>query len=207
MAEMPSFYAKDEYDLAGFAVGVVEKRKIIDGSAIKTGDVLVGIASSGLHSNGFSLVRKVLLEQCRLSLGKKIAGTGRTLGEALLEPTLIYVKPVLDIIRRFRVHGMAHITGGGLIGNIPRILPPQCRALIRKKSWSEPPIFSFLREKSGIAEMEMLKTFNCGIGLVLVVRRRDADAVTARLRSHRCTSYIIGEITGRPKGGRPIIIT
>jgi len=206
MAEMPSFYAKNEYDLAGFAVGVVEERKIIDGSAIKTGDVLVGIASSGLHSNGFSLVRKVLLEQCRLRLGKKIAGTGRPLGEELLEPTLIYVRPVLDIIRKFRVHGMAHITGGGLIGNIPRILPSHCRALIRKKSWTEPPIFSLLREKSGIAEMEMLKTFNCGIGMVLVVPRRDADAVRSRLRSHRCTAYTIGEITERPKGGKPIVI-
>jgi len=101
---------------------------------------------------------------------------------------------------------MAHITGGGLIGNIPRMLPPQCRAIIRKKSWTEPPIFSLLRERSGIAEMEMLKTFNCGIGMVLVVPRRDADAVRSRLRSHRCTASIIGEITGRPKGGKPIVI-
>ena len=160
-----------------------------------------------MHSNGYSLVRKVLLEQCRLSLGKKIAGTGRTLGEELLVPTRIYVKPVLDIIRKFRVHGMAHITGGGLIGNIPRILPPRCRALIRKKSWAEPPIFSLLREKSGIAEMEMLKTFNCGIGMALAVPRRDADAVKSLLRSHRCTAYTIGEIIERPKGGKPIVIT
>ncbi len=126
----------------------------------------------------------------------------------MLEPTIIYVKPVLDIIRKFRVHGMAHITGGGLVGNIPRILPPHCRAIIRKKSWTEPPIFSLLREKSGIAEMEMMKKIsNCGIGMVLVVPRRDADAFRSRLRSHRCTAYIIGEITERPKGGKPIIIT
>ena len=180
--------------LVGFAVGVVERSRIIDGSGVSAGDIILGLGSSGLHSNGFSLVRKVLLEQSRLSLGKKIAATGRTLGEELLEPTIIYVKPVLDIIRKFRVHGMAHITGGGLVGNIPRILPPHCRALIRNNSWTEPPIFSLLREKSGIAEMEMLKTFNCGIGMVLVVAAAQANEVMQQLKTAGEAVWRIGSV-------------
>ena len=205
VAEMPSFYKDNEYDLAGFVVGVVEQDNIIDGSRIESGNKLVGIASSGLHSNGYSLVRKVVFENLNLSLHKKIESLGRTLGEELLEPTTIYVKPVSTIIGEFHVHGISHITGGGLVDNIPRIVPANCQAVIHKGSWEIPPIFSFLQEKGTISESEILRTFNSGIGMVLVIPDEEVKSVMARLQDMDYTSYLIGEIRTRKEGDKDIL--
>ena len=207
VAEMPSFYKEDEYDLAGFVVGVVDQDKIIDGSQIESGDKLIGIASSGVHSNGYSLVRKVVFEKLNLSLHEKIEALGRTLGEELLEPTTIYVKPVRTIIAEFHVHGISHITGGGLVDNIPRILPANSQAVIHKGSWEIPPIFPFIQEKGTISESEMLRTFNSGIGMVLVVPDEEVQHVIERLQIMHFTSYLIGEIRTRKEGDKDMLFT
>jgi phosphoribosylformylglycinamidine cyclo-ligase len=193
-AEMPSFYREGEYDLAGFTVGVVEKSKVIDGSAIRAGDRLVGIASSGLHSNGYSLARKVLFERMRLKPGSRVKGLGRNIGEELLLPTKIYVKPLLDLIENFPIHGMAHITGGGITDNLPRVVPPGCKALIRRGAWPVPPIFQVIREGGNVAEEEMLRTFNNGIGMILAVPAGEVEGVIARLKRWKEKAYPIGEI-------------
>ena len=205
IAEMPSFYKEGEYDLAGFVVGVVDQDKIIGGSEIKIGDKVVGIASSGLHSNGYSLVRKIVFEQLNLDLNKTIEELGRKLTEELLEPTKIYVKPVLNIIKEFHLHGISHITGGGLIENIPRILPANCQAVIHKGSWKILPIFTFIQEKGNINEAEMFRTFNNGIGLVLVVPHEEAEDIISRLQSMHLQAYTIGEIGKRREGGEAVI--
>jgi phosphoribosylformylglycinamidine cyclo-ligase len=199
-AEMPGFYKKGEYDLAGFVVGILEEDQIIDGSGIRIGDKLIGIASNGLHSNGFSLVRKVLLERHKLDLRKRVAEIGERLGETLLRPTRIYVKTILNLLKDFSPHGMAHITGGGITGNLPRILPKGCKAIIRKGTWDVPPIFPFLQERGNISEDEMYKTFNNGIGMILVVPSKDAQNVMARLKTLGEKGFIIGEIV---KADRP----
>ena len=198
-AEMPGFYKKGEYDLAGFAVGILEEDQIIDGSGIRIGDRLIGIASSGLHSNGFSLVRKVLLERHKLDLRKRVAEIGERLGETLLRPTRIYVKTILDLLRDFSPHGMAHITGGGITGNLPRILPKGCKAVIRKGTWDVPPIFPFLQERGNISEDEMYKTFNNGIGMILVIPSEESQNVMARLQALGEKGFIIGEIVKADK--------
>ncbi|MFQ5354710.1 MAG: phosphoribosylformylglycinamidine cyclo-ligase, partial [Thermodesulfobacteriota bacterium] len=168
-AEMPGIYKAGEYDLAGFAVGVVERKKIIDGRSIKAGDAIIGLHSSGLHSNGFSLARKVLFDRLGLDIKKRVKGLrGRSLGSALLEPTRIYVKPVLKVCKKFTIKGMAHITGGGFLENIPRTLPQGLKAIIERGSWPVPPIFSLIQSGGDVGEMEMLRTFNCGIGLVII---------------------------------------
>jgi len=204
IAEMPSFYKEGEYDLAGFVVGVVDQDKIIDGSEIKIGDKVVGIASSGLHSNGYSLVRKIVFEQLNLDLNKTIEELGRKLREELLEPTKIYVKPVLNIIKEFHLHGISHITGGGLIENIPRILPNHCQAVIYKGSWKILPIFTFIQKKGNINEAEMFRTFNNGIGMVLVVPHEDAEDIISKLQSMHLPSYTIGEIVKQKQGEEAI---
>ncbi len=204
IAEMPSFYQPGEYDIAGFVVGVVDYDKIINGSKIKTGDKLIGIASSGLHSNGYSLVRKVVFEKLSLSLNDTIEALGRTLGEELLEPTRIYVKPVLTLLSAFNIAGIAHITGGGLIDNIPRMFPPEFQAVIHTGSWNIPPIFTFLEEKGGVTKQEMLKTFNNGIGMVLAVPQEEVIDVNSKLHQLQLASYTIGEIVKR-KDGEPDI--
>jgi phosphoribosylformylglycinamidine cyclo-ligase len=193
-AEMPSFYPEGEYDLAGFTVGVVEKSKVIDGSAIRAGDRLVGIASSGLHSNGYSLARKVLFERMRLKPGSRVKGLGRNIGEELLVPTKIYVKPLLDLIKNFPVHGMAHITGGGITDNLPRVIPPGCKAVIRLGSWPVPPIFEVIRQGGNVEEEEMLRTFNNGIGMIVAVPAKAVGGVIARLKRWKEKAYPIGEI-------------
>ncbi len=193
-AEMPGFYQEGEYDLAGFAVGIVEDAQMIDGSRVTVGDRLIGIASSGLHSNGYSLVRKVLLETYKMDLGRQVDEIGEVLGEALLRPTKIYVKTVLNLMRDFSIGGIAHITGGGITGNLPRVIPKGCKAILRKGSWDIPPIFSFLREKGKIPEEEMLKTFNNGIGMVLIIRPKDQEDILGRLRSLGEKASVIGEI-------------
>ena len=174
-AEMPGFYNKGEYDLAGFAVGVVEKNEIIDGSKIRTGDTIIGFASSGLHSNGFSLVRKIIFEELKLDLNTKIKGLDKSLGEELLSPTRIYVQTILTLLKDIKLNGLAHITGGGLTENIPRILPSNCKAIINKDAWDKPPIFRFLQDKGGITDDEMFKVFNNGIGMAAVIRSNVAE--------------------------------
>jgi phosphoribosylformylglycinamidine cyclo-ligase len=193
-AEMPGFYKRGEYDLAGFAVGIVEDSQVIDGSAVTVGDKLIGIASSGLHSNGYSLVRKLLLDRLKMDLGTRVEEIGEVLGEELLRPTRIYVKAVLNLARDFNVVGIAHITGGGITGNLPRILPKGCKAIVQKGTWDVPPIFSFLKEKGNIPENEMLRTFNNGVGMILVVRSREVEDILARLRSFGEKAFVIGEV-------------
>lgn len=193
-AEMPGLYGADEYDLAGFAVGACEKSELLDGSAIQAGDVLVGLASSGLHSNGFSLVRRILFAQAKLHTSDYIPDLGCTLAEELLRPTRIYVKPVLEALRRFPIKGMAHITGGGFIENIPRMLPAGLGAVIDEGSWEVPPIFSYLEELGQVPRQEMYNVFNMGIGLVLAVEERLAGDVLRLFRELGERAYAIGRV-------------
>ena len=193
-AEMPGLYGADEYDLAGFAVGACEKSELLDGSAIQAGDVLVGLASSGLHSNGFSLVRRILFGQARLHTSDYIPDLGCTLGEELLRPTRIYVKPVLEALRRFPIKGMAHITGGGFIENIPRMLPAGLGAVIDEGSWEVPPIFSYLEELGQVPRQEMDNVLNMGIGLGLAVVERLAGDVLRLFRELGERAYAIGRV-------------
>lgn len=206
-AEMPDIYRKDDFDMAGFAVGVVEKNKIIDGSKTLPGDVLLGLASSGIHSNGFSLVRHICFKQNKLKITDDISQLGTTLGQALLEPTRIYVRPIVKLLSQYKVkqvvHAMAHITGGGLVGNIPRVLPKDCNAVIQKNSWPVPPIFPFLQQTGPVEEEEMFRVFNMGIGFVLAVAPDFANSITARLTRLGETVYKIGTIT---KGNRKVIL-
>jgi len=198
-AEMPSFYPEGEYDLAGFAVGVVDKPKIIDGATIKSGDVLVGLASTGLHSNGFSLARRALFEDGGLDVRSKLVDLDRPLGDVLLTPTRIYAKQVLALAAEFQVKGIAHITGGGLTENLPRVFPKDCKAQLRQGSWPVPPIFSLIKKIGRVDEAEMHRVFNMGIGLVLIVPSRDADAVIARAATFGDKGYKIGEmVSGEP---------
>jgi len=193
-AEMPGMYQGDEYDLAGFSVGVVDNDKIIDGATITKGDHIIGISSTGLHSNGFSLARKVFLETMKLDLNATPTGLDKSLGETLLTPTRIYVKSILNLIRDFEIKGIAHITGGGLVENIPRILPKHCRAVIEKNSWKKPLVFEMLREGGHIPESEMYRTFNYGIGMVLIVSPQDSEDIIARLGGMGDQACLIGEI-------------
>jgi phosphoribosylformylglycinamidine cyclo-ligase len=176
-AEMPGFYPDGEYDLAGFAVGAVDRDRLVDGGRIEPGDVVIGLASTGLHSNGYSLARRVLLEDSALPLTGKMPGDDKTLGEILLKPTRIYVKTILRLVENIEVRGMAHITGGGLTENIPRILPEGCRAVIDCGAWNPPPIFELIRSRGGVGPNEMARVFNLGIGLVVIVPRRSAADV------------------------------
>ncbi len=199
-AEMPGLYKPGEYDLAGFAVGVVERKKIINGSRIRPGDRIIGLASSGLHSNGYSLARKVIFDTLGLTVKSVPEGFKKTIGSVLLTPTRIYVKPVLKLLEKFEVLGMAHITGGGFTDNIPRVLPRRLKAVIKRGSWKVPPIFGLIQKGGSIDESEMLRTFNCGVGLVLIVRAKDEAAVTKTLKALKETPFTIGEIaTKKPK--------
>ncbi len=193
-AEMPGMYGDGEYDLAGFTVGVVDNSRIIDGSSITVGDKIVGIASSGLHSNGFSLARKVFFEKMGLTVDSVLPELDNPLGIELLTPTKIYVKTILNLLRDFQIKGMAHITGGGLTENIPRVLPRNCQAVIEKSSWPKQPIFELLREGGNIPENEMYRTFNYGIGMALVVSEEEADDIMVRLSGLKEQSFLIGEI-------------
>ncbi|OGW86304.1 MAG: phosphoribosylformylglycinamidine cyclo-ligase, partial [Nitrospirae bacterium RIFCSPLOWO2_12_FULL_63_8] len=188
-AEMPSFYPEGEYDLAGFAVGVVDKPKIIDGATIKPGDVLVGLSSTGLHSNGYSLARRALFEDGGLDVRSKLTDLDRPLGEVLLTPTRIYAKQVLALAAVFPIKGIAHITGGGLTENLPRVFPKDCRAHIRRGSWPVPPIFSLIKKIGRVDESEMYRVFNMGIGLVLIVPAKVAEAVIAKVATFGDTGY------------------
>ena len=193
-AEMPSFYSKDEYDLAGFVVGIVEKKNIIDGSHIKPGNVLVGLASSGLHSNGYSLVRKVLLESSTYTVHDVLPQLGTSLGKVLLTPTRIYAKTILSLLREFDILGMAHITGGGITENLPRVLPRGVAAVVDTQSWDIPPIFSLIQDAAGIDDDEMYRDFNMGIGMVLVLPEHQAKSIITKARKCGDRAYVIGRI-------------
>ncbi|HYM86387.1 MAG TPA: phosphoribosylformylglycinamidine cyclo-ligase [Pseudoxanthomonas sp.] len=198
-AEMPGMYPSGEYDLAGFAVGVVEKAAIIDGSGIIAGDVALGLASSGAHSNGYSLVRKIV-ETSGVDLSSDF--DGRTLGEALLVPTRIYVRPVLAALRVVRIKGLAHITGGGLVENLPRVLPSNVKAVLAKSAWPRPQLFEWLQRNGNVAEAEMHRAFNCGIGMVAIVAAEDAGRAQQVLEREGEKVFRIGEIRSRA-GGEP----
>lgn len=193
-AEMPGFYPVDEYDLAGFTVGIMDKAKSIDGSRICDGDVLIGIASSGIHSNGYSLVRKVF-DITKESLDTYYDELGQTLGEALLTPTKIYVKSVLELIKKVDVKGLSHVTGGGFIENIPRMMPEGCKINIQEGTWDILPIFSLLEKKGNVARMSMYNTFNMGIGMVAAVKAEDAEKAVKVLEELGEKAYVIGNVT------------
>lgn len=196
-AEMPGMYPEGEYDLAGFAVGVVERSAIVNGSTIAEGDVVLGLASSGAHSNGYSLIRKIV---AREAVSADMDFYGRRFADVLLEPTRIYVKPLLALMANMPVKGLAHITGGGLTGNIPRILPDHLAAQIQMVSWPMPPLFAWLQERGGVAPMEMYRTFNCGIGMVLVVAPEYVGTAMEQLTQAGETVYRLGEVALRETG-------
>jgi phosphoribosylformylglycinamidine cyclo-ligase len=197
-AEMPGMYATGDYDLAGFCVGAVERADLLTGNRVTPGDVILGLASSGVHSNGFSLVRRIIAER-EWDLSQPLPG-GRTLGETLLEPTRIYVRSLLPAIRSGRMHGLAHITGGGLLENIPRVLPDNCHAVIDVQGWPLPPIFAVLQEGGEIAAPEMARTFNCGIGMAAIVATGEAEAVARALEQAGETVHRIGRIQSGKRG-------
>lgn len=196
-AEMPGMYDGDEYDLAGFCVGIVEEDEIIDGSQVKTGDTLIGLASSGPHSNGYSLIRKII-EVSGADLSERV--DGKNLGNALLEPTRIYVKPLLKLIRESQVNAMSHITGGGLLENIPRVLPDNAKAVINVDSWQMPAVFNWLQEKGNVDGREMYRTFNCGVGMVVAVPADKADEALALLTAEGENAWVIGQIETAAEG-------
>lgn len=203
-AEMPGMYPSGEYDLAGFAVGVVEKSRIIDGSTIAAGDVVLGLASSGAHSNGYSLIRKIVAVN-GVDLSTRL-GT-RTLSDLILEPTRIYVKPVLKLTRQVEVKGLAHITGGGLVDNVPRMLPESLAARIERRTWTIPPLFEWLQDRGQIPDAELFRVFNCGIGMAIVVGARDADRALQALRAEGETAWQIGRIEPRaPDGAQTMLV-
>ena len=203
-AEMPGMYADGDYDLAGFAVGAVEREQLITGERVAPGDRLLGLASSGLHSNGFSLVRKILADTSSNLDASAPFDSRRSLAEALLEPTRIYVKGCLEAFAAGEIHALAHITGGGLIENLPRVLPSETRAIIDLAAWSPPPVFNWLAHCGDIAEEEMLRTFNCGIGMVLVVPAADEGRISAALKDAGETVFPIGSID-RCAGAEPAV--
>ncbi|BCS53857.1 phosphoribosylformylglycinamidine cyclo-ligase [Geobacter sp. SVR] len=194
-AEMPGFYQDGEYDIAGFTVGVADRDSIIDGSGIAVGNRLIGIASSGLHSNGYSLARKLVFERLGLSIDDTFPGTTHSVAEELLRPTRIYVRSILNLLKDFTINGIAHITGGGLLENIPRILPKGCCASIRLSSWQRPQLFDILRDAGNVELEEMYRTFNMGIGMVLAVAEHDAEDMIDRLHGLGEQAWVIGQIT------------
>jgi len=202
-AEMPGMYPDGEYDLAGFAVGAVEKTNIIDGTKIKPGDVVLGLASSGIHSNGYSLVRKII------SVAKPDLNAdfhGRKLADVLMEPTRIYVKPLLALMASIEVKGMVHITGGGLVENIPRVLQDNLTAVLHKDAWTLPPLFQWLQQHGNVADSEMHRVFNCGIGMTVIVAKENADAAMAQLQAAGETVMRIGEIREREQGQAQTVV-
>jgi phosphoribosylformylglycinamidine cyclo-ligase len=209
-AELPDFYRPGEYDLAGFAVGVVERKRMLTGSAVRPGDLVLGLASSGLHSNGYSLARRIVFDVMRLKADDELPDTNATVADELLRPTRIYVNTVRRLLGRLDVRAMAHITGGGMTGNLPRVLPKGCRAVIDKNSWRVPAVFRTLQRKGNVAEDEMFRTFNMGIGYVLIVRPprqggatrigRWLESIQAFCARHGDTLHRIGEIRRGPRG-------
>ncbi|MDI6797424.1 MAG: phosphoribosylformylglycinamidine cyclo-ligase [Desulfatibacillaceae bacterium] len=193
-AEMPGMYQESDYDLAGFGVGIVDNFSIIDGSMVGVGNQLIGMGSSGLHSNGYSLVRKICFEHNNYKIDSFIEELGTTLGEALLTPTRIYSETILKTMRQFPIHGLANITGGGLVDNLPRTLPKSCKGVIRKGSWESQPIFRFLQREGNVSDAEMLRTFNCGLGMVAAVPKKTCQETVDMLNALGEKAWIIGEV-------------
>jgi phosphoribosylformylglycinamidine cyclo-ligase len=202
-AEMPGMYPDGEYDLAGFAVGAVEKSQIIDGSKIVPGDVVLGLASSGIHSNGYSLVRKIISVA---NPDLEADFHGRKLADVLMAPTRLYVKPLLALMQAMEVKGLVHITGGGLVENIPRVLAENLAAVLDAKAWEMPPLFKWLQQHGGVADAEMHRVFNCGIGMTVIVSKENADAAMAQLQAAGETVYRIGEIRAREEGQAQTVV-
>ncbi len=198
-AEMPGFYQKGEYDLAGFTVGIVDNNRIVDGSEIHVGNKVIGIASNGLHSNGYSLVRKICFELLGLDVDSHVEALGTTLGTELLKPTRIYSQTIQGLLKDMPILGLAHITGGGIAENIVRIIPQACQVVLKKGSWESQPIFSFLQDAGKVSQKEMMRTFNNGIGLVAVVPESAADDVLERLAGLKEKAFVIGEIVEKKK--------
>lgn len=198
-AEMPGFYADGEYDIAGFTVGVVEKEQIIDGSSITVGNKLIGIGSSGLHSNGYSLARRIIFDHMGLSINSPLPDSGKTVAEELLTPTRIYVRAVMNLLKDFRINGIAHITGGGLLENVPRVLPNGCAASFKLGSWTMPSIFTIMQDAGNVEQNEMYRTFNMGIGMVLAVGATDVDDILSRLNGLGEQAWLIGEVKDMTK--------
>jgi phosphoribosylformylglycinamidine cyclo-ligase len=203
-AEMPGFYPDGVYDLAGFVVGLVDNDHIIDGSEISVGDHVLGIASSGLHSNGYSLVRRILFEELQLKPGDKVKELRCTLAEELLRPTKIYAELVTNLLRDFTIKGISHITGGGIVDNLSRVLPNPCMALIRKDGWTRPPIFPYLERVGNLSEAEMMRTFNNGLGLIMVVPEDQVEDIMSRVEAMKEKGFDIGEIDERKEGEAPV---
>ena len=202
-AEMPGMYPDHEYDLAGFAVGVVEKDRIIDGQSITEGDAVLGLASSGPHSNGYSLIRKIL-EESHTDIAASL--NGKLLMDVIMEPTRIYVKPLLDLLKHFPVKGMAHITGGGLVENIPRILPEGLAAVLERSAWDMPELFNWLQQKGKITDCEMHRVFNCGIGMAIIISNEHVEAAMKELRNAGEVVWHIGTIQRRGEGAEQILV-
>ena len=199
-AEMPGMYSEDEYDLAGFSVGIADREKIVSGKNVKSGDTLIGIASSGVHSNGFSFVRKIFLDKYGYTLDQHIEELGMTLGHALLTPTKIYVKLVLDLIEKHKLKAIAHITGGGVIENITRVIPKGLGIDINKNSWEKPAIFKMIESFNAVDERELHKSFNMGIGLVLIVDKENVNEIVDYINTTDEKAYIIGEVVDTHEG-------
>ena len=199
-AELPDFYGEDEYDLAGFCVGVVDKDRIIDGMSVRPGDVIVGLASSGLHSNGFSLARRVLLGQGAFRIDSYVPELGRTAGEEMLEPTRVYAKAIVEVLEQVKIKGLAHITGGGFYDNIPRCMAPSTRALIVPGTWPVPSVFDLIAQTGPVDRDEMHRVFNMGIGMVAIVEPDEVLALQEGLRDRGHDSYVIGEVIAGEKG-------
>jgi phosphoribosylformylglycinamidine cyclo-ligase len=199
-AEMPGMYHEGEYDLSGFSVGIVDNDKIIDGSYIRNGHKLIGLASNGIHSNGFSLVRKIFFDKCKYDVNTKLEELNTTLGEELLRPTTIYVPTILSLLRDLPVHGLVHITGGGIDENIIRVIPEACKAIVHKDSWEVPPIFDIMQKEGRVPDQEMHRTFNNGIGMVIIVPEKSAQEVMDRLGAMNEKAWFIGEIESREEG-------
>jgi phosphoribosylformylglycinamidine cyclo-ligase len=202
-AEMPGMYPEGEYDLAGFAVGAVEKSLMIDGKSIQAGDAILGLASSGAHSNGYSLIRKIIDRS-----GAKPTDDfhGQSLSDVVMAPTRIYVKSMLALMSKLTVKGMAHITGGGLVENVPRVLPENTQAVLKSTAWTLPPLFQWLQKEGGVESSEMHRVFNCGIGMVVIVKASDVAAAKAQLESTGETVYELGQIVDRPAGAHQTVV-
>jgi phosphoribosylformylglycinamidine cyclo-ligase len=201
-AQLADVYQPGEYDLAGFAVGVVERGEIPNPKKVRSGDVLIGLASSGLHSNGYSLARRVIAER-EVRLNDRIAELGCTLADELLRPSTIYAKVAVELFAKFKIKGLANITGGGVLENLPRVMPEKVQAVIERGSWPVPPIFDFIQRLGAIEQEEMDRTFNNGIGMVAIVARDDADRVLSILQRRKCRSYIVGEVR---RGRRSVVL-
>ncbi|MCK4838925.1 MAG: phosphoribosylformylglycinamidine cyclo-ligase, partial [Desulfobulbaceae bacterium] len=203
-AEMPGLYREGEYDLAGFVVGIAERDDVIDGTDIRVGHKIIGLASSGVHSNGYSLARKIFFEEHGFGADTHLDELGCTVGEELLKPTRIYVEPLLNIIKNFKVHGLVHITGGGFFDNIPRVLPQGCKVSIENGSWAIPPVFSYMCRQGNVSPEEMFRTFNCGIGMVAFVDDDQAEDICFQLAAMGETPFVIGEVVAKV-GDEPVI--